>query len=135
MSFFSPPPQLSDIKTIEVLRLERGHAFVHPGTIVNVRNYTATNESVTAILLHWNGLELGESARCHQPPIALRLFSGGGLRGEATVCWGCDNIYWYAPGSNRELFAFDAKESNAQLLYKLLSSFLPNPLEEQMKVG
>jgi hypothetical protein len=73
------------------------------------------SEDVERIADLWRVLRPAEQARCHMPRFGLRLFLGGTVVAEASLCWECNNAYGYA-GSDAIAFTFDATAPAAVLL-------------------
>jgi len=66
----------------------------------------------------WRKLQIGESARCHVPPIGFRFIADGLTILEASVCWQCDNLFGVERG-NHISFGFDSQCLAAQKLLSL----------------
>ena len=83
-----------------------------------------TGEDAERVAALWRALPASEEARCHTPPYGLRLWRGGRLLAEASLCWACNNARGYA-GNESIAFAFNAKSAVAQSLLLQLRHVLP----------
>jgi len=62
--------------------------------------------------------------RCHNPPFALRFFSGDGLILTASLCWHCNNILIMENGQSKGA-KFDGGADVSRQLFRLLDSVAP----------
>ena len=55
------------------------------------------------------------------PPFALRFFAEGNVILEASLCWGCNNI-WLLEGETFSVYEFDARAEASQELLDVLTA-------------
>jgi len=90
---------------------------------VGERHFLSGPEAQHVIEL-FQGLELGQSARCHIPPWGLALYKQEVLLFTVTLCYRCSNAYVYTD-QGMDLRAFNPVSPNAISLRKVLQQYLP----------
>lgn len=114
---------------VEVLRLSDENIVTERGwpdvfwSQVSERSVLPQNEAERAIRL-FQGLELGEPARCHMPRWGLALYEGDVLLFTVTFCYRCSNAYVYT-AQGKDLRAFDPAGPNAVELRGVFQQHLP----------
>jgi len=117
------------VAQVELLRLHNSDFISEDGWPASFWHYVQGRRSLNGdkaqhIIQLFQGLSLGEPARCHIPKWGLAFFDKERLLFTTTLCFECSNVYVYT-ACGKELRAFDASELHAKKLLVLLKQELP----------
>ena len=117
--------------------LLRGSKARRTGEVFPIRPYgtdapvhgsvTLKGKELAAFLDLWRGqsVSIDDQALCHDPVYGFRLYRGGKLMGETSVCWHCSNFYVDVSPSESVWCGFDADSEAAKGLLGYCDRLLP----------
>src|SRR4030095_8370124 len=108
-------PVLGAIDRVEVLSIDDGGQDIGP--INGIKTLKGAQAQRVATIWRKQKLVGPSGAACHQPPYAVKFYSGGKVVLHASVCWGCSNISFIVPWREYRV-KFLADSTNGQLLYE-----------------
>jgi len=108
-------PVLGAIDRVEVLSIDDSGQDIGP--VNGARTLKGAQAQRVATIWRKQRFIGPSASACHQPPFAVKFYSGGKVVLHATVCWGCSNISFIVPRREYRV-KFLADSANGQLLYE-----------------
>jgi hypothetical protein len=108
-------PVLGAIDRVEVLSID--DSGQDSGPILGTRTLKGARAQQVAALWRKQRFTGPSASACHQPPFAVKFYSGNKVMLYATVCWGCSNVGFIVPDRKYRV-KFLADSANGQLLYE-----------------
>ncbi|MCW5558984.1 MAG: hypothetical protein KIT22_14280 [Verrucomicrobiae bacterium] len=90
-------------------------------------NVTLTGDRLSVFLNLWRSQSPAQLRRalCHDPVYGFRLYRGGRLVSETSICWHCNNYYVTAWPLRSSWYGFEADSETAQALLSFCDDLLP----------
>ena len=109
-------PEVTAVEIVDLRRVESPNRVSQYMSVAgDAPAFRREGEEAKGLADLWRRLPPGDQSRCHTPPFGLRFFQGERLVQEASICWGCDNIFGEAEGTMLH-FGFDSRTDIAQKL-------------------
>jgi hypothetical protein len=125
MSTFSPS-DLPEVTAVEIIDLRGISANLVSGYMRHADDAPSVrceDHRVSRIAEAWRSLPVGESIRCHTPPIGIRLYQQHELVAEASICWRCQNMFGRSLGQEFG-YSFSAESAAARALFELTAGII-----------
>ncbi|KAF3889242.1 MULTISPECIES: hypothetical protein [Nostocales] len=113
--------QLPEIDAVEIVNLQdvlSNHINSFMQAAASAPCVRVTDETAQSIARLWRQLPFAEQMRCHAPPYGFRFYKDDNLILQASVCWGCNNIFIDMEG-RALVYTFDAEHPYSRTLLSL----------------
>lgn len=116
--------------SIELVKLKKDYSNIEE--IMNnpkekiLSNYRCTVEESERVIELWDSFVPAEQSRCHSPVFALYLLKNEQVVTVISICWSCNNIYFFSKKGSPELVTFDAETKKAKVLLNLCKNLITN---------